>query len=275
MTRILLLGESWFVHSIHQKGFDSFTTSEFTLGGAEFTAALRAAGHEVTHLPCHEIVDGLPATAEELRAVADVVVVSDVGANTLQLPPATFARSETAVDLVDVLRRFAELGGGLLMAGGYLTFSGIDAKARWGRTALASALPVGVLDRDDRVELPAGAVPRVLAPHPITDGLGDVWPALLGLNEVTVREGATELASCAGHPLLVVGEYGAGRTAAFTSDIAPHWAPPGFVQWEGYGPLFDRLVRWLAGDPLGDGDGAAAAVAGVVLPAETIDGDAA
>jgi uncharacterized membrane protein len=248
VTRILLLGESWFVHSIHQKGFDSFTTSEFTLGGAEFTAALRAAGHEVTHLPCHQIVEGLPASAEGIRAIADVVVISDVGANTLQLPAATFTRSETSPDLVEALRGFAELGGGLLMAGGYMTFSGIDAKARWGRTALADALPVGVLDRDDRVELPSGADPRVETSHTVTDGLGDTWPALLGLNEVTVREGSTLLASCAGHPLLVVGEYGAGRTGAFTSDIAPHWAPPGFVQWEGYGPLFDRLVRWLAGE---------------------------
>jgi uncharacterized membrane protein len=250
VTRILLLGESWFVHSIHQKGFDSFTTSEFTLGGAEFSAALRETGHEVTHLPCHEIVDGLPATAEGLLAIADVVVISDVGANTFQLPPATFSRSETAVDLIEVLRRFAELGGGLMMAGGYMTFSGIDAKARWGRTALAEVLPVGVIDRDDRVELPSGAAPSTVAAHAVTAGLEGEWPALLGLNEVTVREGAVELARCGGHPLLVVGAYGEGRTAAFTSDIAPHWAPPGFVQWPGYATLFDRLVRWLAGEQL-------------------------
>ncbi|MCS5715471.1 glutamine amidotransferase [Herbiconiux sp. CPCC 205716] len=248
MTRILLLGESWFVHSIHQKGFDSFTTSEFTLGGAEFSAALRAAGHEVTHLPCHEIVGGLPATAEALREIADVVVISDVGANTFQLPTATFVRSETSIDLIEVLRAFTELGGGLLMAGGYMTFSGIDAKARWGRTALAEVLPVGVLDRDDRVELASGAVPVTSAAHPVTTGLEGEWPALLGLNEVTVKEGSTELARCGGHPLLVVGGYGAGRTAAFTSDIAPHWAPPGFVEWPGYGTLFDNLVRWLGGE---------------------------
>jgi uncharacterized membrane protein len=44
-----------------------------------------------------------------------------------------------------------------------------------------------------------------------------------------------------------VGEYGAGRSAAFTSDIAPHWAPPPFLGWDGYARLFDQLVRWLAG----------------------------
>jgi len=248
VSRVLLLGESWFVHSIHQKGFDSFTTSEYEVGGVEFVAALRAAGHEVTHIPCHEISTRLPATADELHELAEVIVISDVGASTFQLPPATFNRSETQPDRVEALRAFAESGGGLLMIGGYMTFSGIDAKARWGRTVLADALPVTVLDRDDRVELTTGAAPTTDAPHPITEGLGSAWPALLGLNEVTVREGGTLLASCAGHPLLVVGGYGEGRTGAFTSDLAPHWAPRGFLEWDGYAPLFDRTVRWLAGE---------------------------
>ncbi|MDO9397810.1 MAG: glutamine amidotransferase [Herbiconiux sp.] len=265
MTRVLLLGESWFVHSIHQKGFDSFTTSEFTLGGVEFVAALRAAGHDVTHIPCHDITTLLPDTAEGIAAIADVVVVSDVGANTFQIPPATFTRSEPQPDRTEALRDFVANGGGLLMVGGYMTFSGIDAKARWGRSPLAEALPVGVLDRDDRVELPAGAAPQLVDAHPITAGADAEWPALLGLNEVTLREGATELARCAGHPLLVVGEHGSGRTAAFTSDIAPHWAPPGFVAWAGYGPLFDRAVRWLAGEQLADPE-----LSGDVLRAEEV-----
>jgi uncharacterized membrane protein len=250
MSRVLLLGESWFVYSVHQKGFDSFYTSEFTLGGQEFVAALRSAGHEVKHIPAHEISTRMPADADGLKAIADVVVVSDVGANTFQVPPATFTRSEPQPDRTETLREFVELGGGLLMVGGYMTFSGIDAKARWGRTPLAEALPVSVLDRDDRVELPAGASPQLGYAHPITDGLDETWPGLLGLNEVTARPGAATLASCAGHPLLVVGGYRAGRSAAFTSDLAPHWAPPAFIGWEGYAPLFDRTVRWLAGEEL-------------------------
>ena len=250
MSRVLLLGESWFVYSVHQKGFDSFHTSEFTLGGQEFVAALRSAGHEVTHIPAHEISTRVPADAEGIAAIADVVVISDVGANTFQLPPATFTRSEAQPDRTEALREFVQLGGGLLMVGGYLTFSGIDAKARWGRTPLAEALPVEILDRDDRVELPAGAAPRLGYGHPITDGLDEQWPELLGLNEVTARPGAATLASCAGHPLLAVGGYGAGRSAAFTSDLAPHWAPPAFLSWAGYAPLFDRTIRWLAGEEI-------------------------
>jgi uncharacterized membrane protein len=248
VTRILLLGESWFVHSIHQKGFDSFTTSEFTLGAAEFRAALRAAGHEVTHVPSHEIVTALPTEPAALRAIADVVVISDVGANTFQVPPATFTSSIPEPDRTETLRAFVDAGGGLLAVGGYLSFSGIDAKARWGRSALAPALPVRALDRDDRIELPAGAVPSRVGEHVVTAGLDERWPALLGMNEVEAKSEATVLAECAGHPLLVVGEYGAGRTAAFMSDLAPHWAPPAFLDWPGYGSLFDGLARWLAGD---------------------------
>ena len=60
------------------------------------------------------------------------------------------------------------------------------------------------------------------------------------------KDDAVVLASCGEHPLLVVGTYGAGRSAAFTSDIAPHWAPPEFLAWDGYAELFDRLVTWLA-----------------------------
>lgn len=247
VARVLLLGESWFVYSVHQKGFDAFYTSEFTLGGAEFIAALRTAGHEVTHIPAHEITSRVPPTAEGLLEIADVVVVSDVGANTFQVPPATFSRSIPEPDRTEALRGFAEQGGGLLMVGGYLSFSGIDAKARWGRTPLSAALPVAVLDRDDRVELSGGAAPTATTPHAITAGLGSTWPDLLGLNEVVAKPGTSVLAECAGHPLLVVGSYGAGRAAAFTSDLAPHWAPPAFMEWSGYRPLFDRTVRWLAG----------------------------
>jgi uncharacterized membrane protein len=248
MSRVLLLGESWFVYSVHQKGFDSFHTSEFTLGGQEFVAALRAAGHEVTHIPAHEISTRVPGDADGLAEIADVGDHDDVGANTFQLPPETFTRSERRPDRTEALRKFVELGGGLLMVGGYLSFSGIDSKARWGRTPLAEALPVAILDRDDRVELPQGVEPQLGNGHPITEGLEDTWPELLGLNEVITRKGAVTLATCAGYPLLAVGGYGAGRSAAFTSDLAPHWAPPAFVNWAGYGPLFDRTIRWLAGE---------------------------
>ncbi len=243
--RVLLLGESWTIHSIHQKGFDTFTTTEFEEGGHEFVSVLRSAGHQVTRIPAHLIHRDLPSDSAGLHAVADVVVVSDVGANSFLLAPETLNDSVAAPDRTATLRDFVATGGGLLMVGGYMTFSGIDAKARWGRSGLAAALPVEVLDRDDRIELPAGARPIVGADHEVVRGLSSDWPVILGMNEVIARQDANVLVTCEGHPLVVLGRYGAGRSAAFTSDLAPHWAPPEFLAWDGYGPLFNNLVRWL------------------------------
>lgn len=248
MSRVLLVGESWFVYSVHQKGFDAFHTSEYTEGGVEFVDALVGTGHEVTRIPAHRIAPDFPGTAEEIARIADVVVVSDVGANSFLLGEETFVHSRPVHDRIGALREFALGGGGVLMVGGYLTFSGIDAKARWGRSALADVLPVTILDRDDRVELPAGIHPVIAEPHPIVDGLDAQWPLLLGFNEVAATPGATVLATVAEHPLLVLGSAGRGRTAAFTSDLAPHWATPAFLEWAGYPVLFDRLVRWLGGE---------------------------
>lgn len=249
MPRVLVVGESWFTHSVHQKGFDSFFTSEYTEGGGAFLDSLRSKGHEVTYVPSHEIHRRVPDSADGFASY-DVVVISDVGANSFQLSPETFTRSVPSPDRTELVRSFVERGGGVLMVGGYLSFSGIDAKARWGLSSLAAALPVTILDRDDRVELPQGAEPKVVGDHAVVSELDTTWPVLLGLNEVTAKPGASLLAECGGHPLLVVGGYGAGRAGAFTSDVAPHWAPPDFLAWRGYADLWDRLVRWLAGADL-------------------------
>lgn len=246
VARVLVVGESWFTYSVHQKGFDAFYTSAYEEGGEVFLAALRDRGHDVTYVPSHEIHPRVPGTADGFDAF-DVVVISDVGANSFQLPPETFERSLRSADKTELLRGFVARGGGLLMVGGYLTFSGIDAKARWGRTPLGEALPVEVLDRDDRIEMPGGNEPVVVAQHDVVESLPSVWPALLGLNEVTAKASMRTLVECGGHPLLVVGEYHEGRSAAFTSDVAPHWAPQAFLDWHGYVVLWDQLVRWLAG----------------------------
>jgi uncharacterized membrane protein len=246
VSNVLLIGESWFSYTIHQKGFDAFYSSTYTEGGGDFLTALQSKGHTTSYIPAHKIDSELPGSVDELDQF-DVIVISDVGANSFLLPAQTFVRSEPAADKTEQLRRYVAQGGALLMIGGYLSFSGIEAKARWGHSRLASALPVEVLDRDDRVELPAGARPTVVAgPHPILDGLPGSWPLLLGLNELRPRAGAEVLLECEGLPLLILGEHGRGRSAAFASDIAPHWAPPAFLQWPGYPILWDQLVRWLA-----------------------------
>jgi uncharacterized membrane protein len=251
MPHVLVVGESWFTHSVHQKGFDSFFTSEYVEGAQVFLGALRDRGHTVTYVPAHEIASRLPATAEGLESY-DVVVISDVGANSFQLTPETFARSVPSPDRTELLRAYVERGGGLLMVGGYLTFTGIDAKARWGRTPLASR----AAGRSARPGRPRGTARRGRAAgrRPARGGRRAgrdlAGSARAQRGDGTGRGGAARRVR--GPSAAGVGGYGAGRSAAFTSDLAPHWAPPAFLDWKGYPELWDRLVRWLARTPVGE-----------------------
>ncbi len=251
MAVVLLTGETWVTHSVHQKGFDTFFTSEYVTAGEEFCDALQDAGHSVRRIAAHEVGTEFPETVEELRGV-DVLVLSDVGANTFLLGPRTFNRSEVTPNKLLVIREFVACGGGLLMVGGYMSFSGIEGKAKYGESPLADVLPVEVRSTDDRLERPEGVAPVSHPDHPVIAGLDKVWPPLLGWNKVRARAAGRVLASCDGDPLLVLGTFGEGRVAAFASDLAPHWAPPCFLAWAGYARLWDQLVTWLArhGEPI-------------------------
>ena len=247
--RVLFAGESWFTYSVTQKGFDSFETAEYSEGATHFLEMLRADGQDVTYVPAHRIDPDFPDDASALGAF-DVVVISDVGANTFLLPQRTFARSEVSPNRLEAVRSHVAGGGSLLMVGGYMSFSGIGGRARYGASPLADVLPVDVLSTDDRVEVPEGFVATVAvdaAKHPALAGVPAPWPPLLGYNRVTAKPGSVVLARRGDDPILVVGEYGRGRSAAFASDLAPHWAPPEFVAWPGYSRLWLSLLAWLAG----------------------------
>jgi uncharacterized membrane protein len=246
VPRVLIAGESWTTTSIHVKGADSFTTVAYEEGVDGLRGALLAAGHDVTFMPNHVAAEQFPFASSELDAW-DVVLLSDIGSNTLLVPPATFVRFEALPNRLAALRDWVRDGGGLGMIGGYLSFGGIGGKANYGRTPLAEVLPVEIEQGDDRVETPEDNVPRRSAAHEIVEGLPDRWPALLGYQRVVQRGGAEVLATVNGDPLLVVWTAGSGRALAFTSDVGPHWAPPTFVDWDGYARLWDQAVRWLAG----------------------------
>ncbi|MEM9578412.1 MAG: glutamine amidotransferase [Pseudomonadota bacterium] len=246
--RVLIAGESWTVHSIHQKGFDSFTTTEYAEGVQWLQTALEEAGWDVTFQPAHVAARDFPQTAEELAAF-DCVILSDMGANTLLLHPETFTQSKILPNRLASIRDYVENGGGLIMVGGYLTFQGIDAKARYAGTPVEEALPVSMLLQDDREERPEGVIATVdMQDHPIVAGLDGEWPPLLGYNRTVLKEGATRVASVGDDPLIAAWAFGKGRAAAFTSDCGPHWAPPPFVNWSGYNTLWAQLTNWTAGD---------------------------
>ena len=244
--RVLLVGESWVTHSLHIKGVDSFTTSSYVEGADRLREVLTAAGIEVDYLPGHLVPARFPATAAELAAY-DGVILSDIGANSLLLAPDTFERSAVAPNRLASIEQYVRDGGGLLMIGGYLSFAGIEAKARYHATPVEAALPVTISATDDRAEHPEGVQPEVINQgHEVLDGVPGSWPVLLGYNQLSAKPDAEVLARCGTDPLLTLGSHGNGRSAAFASDCAPHWCPPAFMIWPGYDRLWPNLLRWLA-----------------------------
>lgn len=212
---------------------------------------LRACGIEVTWILAHNAPVEFPASQDALAAY-DVVILSDIGANSLLLHPDTWIHSRPTPNRLKLLRGFVRDGGGLLMVGGYYSFQGINGGARFRDTPVEDVLPVTIQAHDDRVEAPEGVAPVAGTSHEVTAGVSFAeCPKLLGLNAVTARENAQVLLSVEVdegrvHPLLVIGVAGLGRTAAWTSDIGPHWMPDEVLDWSGTAQLFQRLVRWLA-----------------------------
>ncbi len=134
--------------------------------------------------------------------------------------------------LTDKIRQ----GTGLLMIGGWGSFHGYD--GNYERTPLAGILPVRCLNSDDRVNAMQGAViiPEKMALRNS--------PIIFGYNKVKIKPGVQTLLSVRQlkidlprihlqgkkDPLLVTGNYGAGRIVCFMSDLAPHWAG-GLPDW--------------------------------------------
>lgn len=147
-----------------------------------------------------------------------------------------------------------EHGCALLMIGGWESYHGFG--GNWDGTPIGNALPVEIVSTDDRVNFPQSAFLLPTCDHAITANLP--WqqcpPAIGGMNRIRVKPNAKVLlqahsfsvsnSSSNGHhdragwsfvpkealPALVVGQSGSGKTAAFLSDVAPHWVG-GFVDW--------------------------------------------
>ncbi|MFF2016896.1 glutamine amidotransferase [Paenibacillus sp. NPDC058177] len=241
--KVLFIGESWIVHMIHTKGYDSFTSTKYEEGATYLLSCLREEGVDVTYMPSHEVQVRFPKSLEELQAF-DAIVISDVGANTFLLQNPTFYQMQIIPNALDSIRQFVAAGGGLLMIGGYLTFMGIEGKANYKNTILAEVLPVEMMNGEDRVEMPEGFSPKASKSHPLIDSFGE-WPRLLGYNKLVTKPDAEEILNYNGDPMLVVGTYGSGKTAAFASDCAPHWGSLEFMNWEHYSAFWGNLLKTL------------------------------
>ena len=204
---------------------------------------------------------------EMLDREYDLLIISDY-------PAHNFSAKQ-----IEVIVRKIEIGMAFLMIGGWESFTG--AGGDYNNTLFAEVLPVIMKTKDDRVNFSSPCLIAKENDHEIIEKLPfeDDVPAIGGLNELTVKKDALNILSAVKYsvkkkgkkinlnqqkkyPLLVVGEYSLGKTAAFASDVAPHWVGP-FVDWgtkrikaiaDGaeaieignlYAEFFANLIKWL------------------------------
>lgn len=245
MGRILLVGEQFTSVATEIKGTTGYLAGGYTEQGSELMATLRSHGNEVEHFVSCRVPEFFPESMEALRRY-DLICLSDIGADAFLLHPDMVKSGRPRPNRLRLLKEYVEGGGALLMIGGWMSFAGLEGKARYSGTAIEEILPVTCSSHDDRQEIPEGAHPRVVMPaHPVVKDVPGPWPFVLGYNRVSPKAGAAIVLAVADDPLLCVWDWKAGRTGAFMTDCAPHWAPPEFLGWKGYSVFWGNLARWL------------------------------
>jgi uncharacterized membrane protein len=242
--KVLFAGESWMSYTTHVKGFDSFMTSTYNTGEKWLKKALEDGGFQVDFMPNHIAPEAFPATLDEMMKY-DCLILSDIGSNTLLLHNDSFMCSQRSINRCQLIKDYVMEGGALVMVGGYMTFSGIDGKGRWGVTPVQDVLPVILMNGDDRREHPEGVIPSVESGHPALANVSGNWPHILGYNKTAPKKEAEVPVTVDGDPLVAFSSHGKGRSAVFTSDCAPHWAPPEFCEWKSYGALWQGIVNYI------------------------------
>ena len=187
--------------------------------------------------PFDHVPSDNPAGPELFASKRSLYVVSD------------YPSQQLAGNLLKRLLDDVDSGAGLLMIGGWESYNGLGGD--WDATALASALPVEIAGDDDRVNCDRPLLIRKVRNHESVDGLPwDERPPLIGgfnrvvpkadgnvileSEQIQVRRDGDRFEFAPGprEPLLVTGTFGSGRTAALTTDVAPHWVGP-LVDWGG------------------------------------------
>ncbi|MFC2030943.1 glutamine amidotransferase [Chloroflexota bacterium] len=248
--KVLFAGEAIYALQTIYKGWDSFGMGRYFEHGGFFIRALQDNGIAFDYCPTPKVAEEFPWTLEEMKEY-DVIVVSDVGSNTFLISQKTMEGEKTP-NRLKLLERYVAEGGGFLMWGGYLSFTGLNGKAFYKRTPIEKLLPVTLMETDDRVEVPEGFLPEILEPeHPILTGVPDRWEGwFLSYNRLIAKDGSTVIADIAEYdhdPYLVAWEYGKGRSLASAVDCAHHGAAPTFLNWEYTSTLYANMVRWCAG----------------------------
>jgi uncharacterized membrane protein len=250
-VNVLYVGDSETVISRYAVGADVFEQAYFNDNGRYLRDAL--AGRDdvrVRHIIPANVPAEFPTTSAELAAY-DVVIFSDVGYNSMLFYPGLTPPYQYPLgpDRCRLVADFVRAGGGFVMVGGYLSFAGFNGIARYHGTPIEAILPVAISPYDDRVEVVEGFRFDVVDPaHAIVAGID--WAGarftMCGYNRVTLKPDARLIARYGDDPIIATGSAGAGRTAVFTTDFAPHWGGD-FVRWPGYAQFWAQLLVWLAG----------------------------
>jgi len=249
-VKVLFAGESWMTVENHIKGFECASLGRYEQPGDLFLKLLTDIGMEVTYLPNHLAQLHFPETGEKLKEY-DVIILSDITSNTLLLDPDMMFKLNIHGNRLDAIKEYVIEGGGLLMIGGYMSFCGLNACARYNMTPLRDVLPVKIMDYDDRIDAPQGIAPHIVkADHPIMKGITEPWPRYLGYNYLERKEGSDVLVmfnNFVDSVGLACGTYGKGRSVATAFDALPHWALPEVLEWKCYNALWKNIIEWVAG----------------------------
>lgn len=246
--KILFAGEAIYMLTTIYKGWDSFSMGKYFEHGKYFEKALVENGIDYDYIPTHKVMEEFPWTLDELKKY-DAIVISDVGSDTFLISERTM-NGEKTPNRLKLIEKYVEDGGGFLMWGGYLSFTGLFGKAFYKNTPIEKILPVNLMATDDRVEVPEGFLPKIIEKsHPIFKGIPEKWQGwFLSYNRLIPKENSQTLAVIEEYendPFLVIGEYGKGRTMASAVDCAHHGASPRFLNWKYSGILYGNMVKWI------------------------------
>lgn len=249
--KVLYVGDTQTDVTTSIKGMDSWTFAFYYDSARYLRNALNAAEDiECVHIPSSDSVNKMPDTVEKFQEY-DAVILSDLGYNNVVFQPGYMELTvPMGPNRPKALYEYVMQGGGFMMIGGWLSFSGLQGKGLWGGTKIEELMPVTCEPRgaDDRMEITEGYRLQLDDPkHPVLQGLPwDVPYMFLGYNKVHLKKDAHLVASYDGDAQIATYHPGKGRSIIFASDVGPHWAG-NFLTWPGYEKFWQNMARWAAG----------------------------
>jgi uncharacterized membrane protein len=231
----------WYVEGAIRKEFGSIRSALETAPNVKLRALNAFASRTLSE---KELLPTTPEDQSQLR----LVIIGDI-------------QSERFVqEDLRALAKWVEEGGAVLMIGGMSNFGA----GKWHHTPLDPVLPVEMTLADGVSNGPFRiSVAEMGEGHPVL-AIGDSpqqsaerWrslPPLPGINNVKgIKPAARVLLSADNRPLLVVQEYGKGRSAVFTADTTWQWVLKA-NQGDAHKRFWRNLATWLTRSDYRDTD---------------------